>query len=399
MSPERAGRNIRLLMLFNFFEDFIPYSVFTILIFAEIAGSFTAATAAISIVMLMQVLSEVPTGLISDMVGRKRTMIFGGIASSLSVVCYIFAQDAALIFIGAALGGITRAFYSGNNDAMLYDTLVEAGREHDYRDVSGRTSSMFQVAGAASAITGGILAAGLGYRAVLIASLFPQIACIGVALLMTNPKPHLIESRPFGHLRESAALIWRNPRLRFLALGQMTGFAFGEVAFQFRAAFVERLWPLWAIGLMRAMSNVLGAISFFFAGRVIRRVGERRLMLGVPFGTNLIDIVWIVNAGILSPFVMGLNSIFYGVVSISSRTLIQREFSPQHRATMGSVAALGGSFMFAVVSISFGLITDAVGPDAALIFALIGAMGAVFWYRKALNEKPVAAAVARDVTA
>lgn len=398
MSPERAGRNIRLLMLFNFFEDFIPYSVFTILIFAEIAGSFTAATAAISIVMLMQVLSEVPTGLISDMVGRKRTMIFGGIASSLSVVCYIFAQDAALIFIGAALGGITRAFYSGNNDAMLYDTLVEAGREQDYRDVSGRTSSMFQVAGAASAITGGILAAGLGYRAVLIASLFPQIACIGVALLMTNPKPHLIESRPFSHLRESAALIWRNPRLRFLALGQMTGFAFGEVAFQFRAAFVERLWPLWAIGLMRALSNVLGAISFFFAGRVIRRVGERRLMLGVPFFTNLIDIVWVVNAGILSPFVMGLNSIFYGVVSISSRTLIQREFSPQHRATMGSVAALGGSFMFAVVSISFGLITDAIGPDAALIFALIGAMGAVFWYRKALNEKPLAAAVAQDVT-
>lgn len=399
MSPERAARNIRLLMLFNFFEDFVPYSVFTILIFAEIAGSFTAATAAISIVMMMQVLSEVPTGLISDLVGRKCTMIFGGIASSLSVMCYIFAQDATLIFIGAALGGVTRAFYSGNNDAMLYDTLVDAGREDDYRDVSGRTSSMFQVAGAASAITGGILAAGLGYRAVLIASVFPQIACIGVALLMTNPKPHMIDSRPFGHLRESAAQIWRNPRLRFLALGQMTGFAFGEVAFQFRAAFVERLWPLWAIGLMRAMSNVLGAISFFFAGRVIRRVGERRLMLGVPFVTNLIDIVWIVNAGILSPFVMGLNSIFYGVVSISSRTLIQREFSPQHRATMGSVAALGGSFMFAVVSICFGLITDAVGPDAALIFALIGALGAVFWYRKALNEKPHAAAVTQDAAA
>lgn len=385
MTPQLAQRNIRLLMIFNFFEDFIPYGVFAVLIFAEITGSFTAATAAFSVVMLSSVLAEVPTGLISDMVGRKRTMILGAVASSLSVLCYVLAQDAALVFAGAALGGITRAFYSGNNDALLYDTLAEAGRLDDYQDVAGRTSSAFQVAGAASAVLGGILAAAFGYRTVLIASVFPQVACIGVALLFRNPAPHAVERRPFGHLRESAALIWRNPRLRFLTIGQMTGFAFGEVAFQFRAAFVERLWPLWAIGLMRAASHVLGAISFFFAGRVIRRVGERRLMLGVPLFTNLIDIVWIVNAGILSPLVMGLNSIFFGVTSISSRSLVQREFSPQHRATMGSVASLGGSFAFGVVSIAFGLITDAAGPDVALIFALVGALTTVYWYRRALG--------------
>ncbi|MBK8138802.1 MAG: MFS transporter [Chloroflexi bacterium] len=385
MTPELARRNIRLLMLFNFFEDFLPYSVFAILIFAEIGGSFTAGAAAFSVTMLTKVIFEVPTGIVSDLVGRKGTMVLGAAFSAAGMVCYVFAQDAGLLFIGSALGGISTAFYSGNNEAFLYDTLTEAGREDEYRDVSGRTSSMFQAAGAVSAVTGGLMAATLGYRAVLIATVFPQIACVFVALLMTNPRRHVTDQKPFAHLRESAALIWHNPRLLALTVGNVTRFAFGEVGFQMRSAFVERLWPLWAIGLMRAASNVLAAFSFYFAGRIIRRFGERRILIGGIVFTNAIDVVWITFAGVLSPLVMGLNSVFFGAITVSSGSLIQREFSAQHRATMGSVGSLAGSFLFAVVSVGFGAITDRISADAALMFAVIGAMTSAYWYRKALE--------------
>ena len=95
MTPELARRNIRLLMFFNFFEDFLPYSVFAILIFAEIGGSFTAGAAAFSVTMLTTVIFEVPTGIVSDLVGRKGTMVLGAGFSAAGMMCYVFAQDAA----------------------------------------------------------------------------------------------------------------------------------------------------------------------------------------------------------------------------------------------------------------------------------------------------------------
>lgn len=386
MTLQLAQRNIRLLMFFNFFQDFIPTSVFTILIFAEISGSFTAAAAAYSITMLSTVLAEVPTGILSDKVGRKGTMILGACFSTLGMVCYALAQDAGLLFVGSVIGGISTAFYSGNNEAILYDTLSDVGRELDFPDVAGRAGSMFQVAGALSAVTGSILAATLGYRAMLIVTIFPQVICIFVALLMVNPTRHAGDGHnPFAHLRQSAALIWRNPRLRALTLGDASRVAFGEATFHLRAAFFERLWPVWAIGLLRAMSNVLGALSFYFAGRIIRRFGERRIMIGVPLFANLIDIVWVTFAGVLSPFMMSLNSIMYGAIKISSTSLTQREFSPQHRATMGSVSSLMGSIGFAIVSLLFGMVSDMLSPDAAMILGLLGTLTAVFWYYKAFN--------------
>ncbi|MBK9125382.1 MAG: MFS transporter [Chloroflexi bacterium] len=379
-------RGIRLIMAFNFLEDFLPYSVFAVLIFADIAGSFTAAAAAFSVTMLASVVFEVPTGVLSDRVGRKATVVLGALFSTAGIVCYALAQDATLIFIGSVIGGISTAFYSGNNDALLYDLLVDHGKEHQFRDYLGRTSSMFQAAGAVSAVIGGVLVAATDYRTILWVTVIPQALSVIVALMLPVTRPHEKSETPYAHLRESIGLIAANPRLRALTTAQVIRFSFGEAGYQLRAAFVETLWPLWAIGAARAFSNVIAALSFYFAGPLIRFFGERRILLGGVGFANISEIVWVSLSNVLSPALMALNSALFGVITVSSGTLMQREFSPRHRATMGSVASLLGSFGFAVVSVVFGVITDLIGPDRALMLMLAGALTSVFWYRVAFRR-------------
>lgn len=112
-------RNVRLLAWFNFFTDFRPYAPIAILYFAQVSGSYALGMSVFSAVMLAQSLFEVPTGVFSDLIGRKKTIVCGALAGVLSLVCYATGGTYIVLLAGAAFEGLARAFYSGNNDALL----------------------------------------------------------------------------------------------------------------------------------------------------------------------------------------------------------------------------------------------------------------------------------------
>jgi MFS family permease len=79
-SKKHKPKNLRLLTYFNFFLDFRPYTVVAILYFQQITGSFALGMLIPSIVMISSAAFEIPTGVLSDKIGRKKTMMLGSIA-------------------------------------------------------------------------------------------------------------------------------------------------------------------------------------------------------------------------------------------------------------------------------------------------------------------------------
>ena len=65
-------KNIRLLALFNFFTDFHLYTAILIIYFANVTGSYALGMSLFSVAMVSSALFEVPTGVFSDYLGRKR---------------------------------------------------------------------------------------------------------------------------------------------------------------------------------------------------------------------------------------------------------------------------------------------------------------------------------------
>ena len=115
-------RNVRLLAWFNFFSDFRPYGPIAILYFVQVSGSYALGMSVWSVASLAQSLFEVPTGVFSDMIGRKKTMMCGAVASVLSLFMYAIGGSYIALLAGGVFEGLARAFYSGNNDAFLHDT-------------------------------------------------------------------------------------------------------------------------------------------------------------------------------------------------------------------------------------------------------------------------------------
>ncbi|MBE2196544.1 MAG: MFS transporter [Anaerolinea sp.] len=378
-------RNIRLLAWFNFMLDFRLYSPVAILYFSQVTGSFSLGMSIFSMIMFSSALLEVPTGIISDRMGRKRTLVWGAVASTASVAFYAIGGGYAALLIGAGLEGLSRALFSGNNTALLYDTLRQIDSSQQYQDSLGKTSAMFQVALATASLVGGIIAA-VSYPAVMWLSVIPQGIGIMLALRMVEPQVHSPRStNVYQHLRESLKGIIRNPRLRALSAASIIGYAFSESAWEFRPTFFQLIWPPWLIGAARTISNVGAAFSFYLAGRIIRRFGERRLIMSGIALSETSNLLAVVFAGPFSPLLIGATSVYFGVTMVSINGLMQTEFTHAQRATMGSLNALGGSLGFAICSLALGALADRIGVIPALIIVTLLNYLPLWWYRQAFR--------------
>jgi MFS family permease len=68
-------KNIRILTWFNFFTDFKLYAPLAIIYFSHVTGSFALGMGIFSITMIASALFEIPTGVFSDRIGRRKTVI------------------------------------------------------------------------------------------------------------------------------------------------------------------------------------------------------------------------------------------------------------------------------------------------------------------------------------
>jgi MFS family permease len=379
--PSLVRRNLRLLTWFNFLEDFRLYAPVMVIYFETITGSYALAMSVLSLIMLSSALLEVPTGVFSDRVGRRKTMVAGAVASLLSVVMYAIGGTYEVLLVGALFEGLARSLYSGTSDALLHDTLTELDAKEDFALQLGRTSSAFQFALGISALLGGVLA-DIAFALVMWLSVLPKVIQVAVSWRFIEPSIHKEESgNSFAHLRDALRLIVRNPRLRMLTIGRVIVFSVGEALFMFRTVFIETLWALWAVGLARTIANFGAAFSFYFAGALQKRFGERRLLYVGIAGSETVNMIALIIANVVSPLMMGLTSLFFGVNNVSMGAMMQREFSDAQRATMGSLVAFGGSLIYAIIAPALGALADAIGVrDALLITTLFAYTPLIFFH-------------------
>jgi MFS family permease len=383
----KLHKNIKLLSWFNFLLDFRFYSPIAIIYFTKVSGSFALGMSIFSITMLSNAIFEVPTGIYSDIIGRKKTLVWGATMSLLSVIFYALGGSFVVLAIGGIIEGIARAFYSGNNEAFLVDSLAESNQQEEYAQYLGTTSSMFQWALAISALVGGIFAS-ISFPLVMWLSVIPAIIGLLVSLKMVEPKIHKEKTTNiYVHLKESISYFKSNYKLRTLSISDIIGYAQEEAGYQFRSAFVNTLWPIWAVGLAKMLSNIGAALSFHFSGKFIKRHKSLPILLGGKIYSLLSNIIATVFPTVFSPLLLSSNSLFFGTGTVAMSDLLQKEYSAHQRSTMGSLNSLFGSVAFAIVAFGLGLFADLIGPAKALLSLQVLAVVSLFLIWRLFKNK------------
>ena len=364
-------RNIRLLSGFSFCNDFRIYAPIMVVYFAQVTGSLALATLLFSIAKIAWSAFEIPTGVFSDFLGRKLTIVLGQAASVGSIALYAFGHDFAMLAAGAVMEGLAFSLFSGNNDAFLYDTLKSERIEAQFAEWQGRVSAMFQLALAVSAAVAAVGLGWLSLRWMFVLTLGPAAAGLVFAALLDEPRRHsdAIPTNVFAHLREAVAAFGRDARLRQLSLASMLAFALGEAKHMFHPVFFALFWPAWALGVAGVAVHALASFGFRIGGWAVRRFGELRVLLGGSGASIAIGVGAVLVPTVASPGIVALSSIFFGPANVAQSSLMQRAFTDAQRATMASLISLGGNLLFAVAVFAIGAAADRIGAR----FALLGA--------------------------
>lgn len=360
-------RNIKLLSIFNFLIGFSLYSAVLVIYFAKVTGSYALAMSIFSITFISSAIFEIPTGIFSDMIGRRKTVILGALSLLIATIFYALGQFYLILVVGAVFEGIARSLFSGNNNALLYDSLAQDKKENEYHHYLGKVSSTEQLALAIGAMLGGFIAS-ISLNLVMWISVIPNIFLVITSLGLVETRKYLSESgNIYLHLKKALSLFRKNYRLKLLTVTSATGFALGESGFQFGPIFINSLWPLWAVGVARALSFIGGSVSLYFAGPVIQKLKALNTLIIDSMVSRLLNLLALIFPTIASPVIMSATSLTYGSSKVAENTLLQKEFTSEQRATLGSINSLAGSILFGIVSFSLGLVADQIGPLNALI--------------------------------
>lgn len=135
---------------------------------------------------LVSLCCEIPSGMLADLLGRKKALAAGQIMSGLSAIAMIFSQNLAGVCLNMALCALGYNLASGTREAMTYDSLVLCGAEGEYLKVSSRQNTLYRLTTAVAMLCAGGTVL-LGYRAAYLIDVGFSLAAVSIALSLWEP--------------------------------------------------------------------------------------------------------------------------------------------------------------------------------------------------------------------
>jgi MFS family permease len=292
----------------------------------------------------------------------------GAIASTLAIFVYALSDSIAILLIGAIIGGFSEALFSGNNNSLLYDSLKDENKEDLFQEWLGKVSSFSMLGLGISSLLGSILA-NWSFRYMMWASVVPVFMSIIVALMIKEPRRETSESSNiFAHLKQALKIFKDNRKLRLVSIIKIWYFSLDESSYKFNSAFVQMVWPIWAIGMRNVVSKVIGSLSFATSDTFIRKLGgAERVLYFRTIWDHVSRFLALLIPNVWSPIIMTTNTFWWATGQTAEDSLLQKEFTSKQRSTMASFVNLGQSILFAVFAYLVGLLGDWYGPIQALL--------------------------------
>jgi len=333
---------------------------------------------------------ELPTGGLSDVLGRRPVLLAATGFSLLATTGVALADSFAVYAAAFAVEGIYRALDSGPLDAWYVDAAQAADPDADIETGLARRGTVLSVAIAAGAVAAGGVAL-LPTPAVLPALALPILVSLGLrgvdgVLLWTvlredrAPRSRVQTVLVDGGrtVREAVGLLRVSTALLALAGAEVLWGA-GMVSVEVFTA--PRLVDLLGdTGQGVLVFAVASAVSWALSGAgsaaapwVARRTGS---WVAAAVLTRAVQAVAVLGAGVVAGpagLLAGYLGFYlvHGAANVAHAGLLNRNVGPAHRATMLSVNSLASRLGAVVAGPLLGLLADSAGLPAVFVVAAV----------------------------
>ena len=371
--------NISKLYAFSFLKmTLFPMAIITLFWKDQIGLSLTQILLLQGIFSVATLIMEYPSGYISDHLGYRFSLLF---ASALGVSgwgFYTVADSFAGVLLAEILLGISFAFISGADSALLFETLRQDGRETEYARFDGRMNGFAQAGEAAGALFAGLL-----YAAAPLLPFFIQVGVWGLALALCRTikePPREPRAAPASHIKAALrtcrlALVDHREMRYTILLATFLGLASYFPVWLIQPHMQQSGVPLAWFGPVWAGANLTVALFSLLSHRFHYRLGEKGmavLFLGLIvtgyLGLGLTGGVW-------SFLFYYLLTAMRGLQGPMLRTRLQNVSSRENRASILSLKSLIFRLLFVASGPLVGHLADTSGLQST--FLLLAAVFAV----------------------
>ena len=391
-----AARNVQLYPWFKFFQNLLFWQSTWFLFFQ----SELSAAQAILIYVFFEIsttIFEVPSGYLSDLVGRRFTLILSGLAGLTSALMQWFGGDFWVFAIAQIALGAHMAFASGTDSALLFESLAEDNRADEIEAQELRAWRFTMAAFAISAVTGGAMAL-IDLRLPFAATASALVILILITFRLTEPHHAKRMAQAASRLTVLRQAL-THPTLIWLFALWVLMMGFGHIPFVFGQPYIFASLETFGFsanapvisGAVTAAMMLLSILTSWIAPGLRQRIGLGGILL-LAFGLQVSLVAGLAVTG--SAFAIALLLLRMVPESFSRPFIlarIQPLLSDDVRATFISLRSLAGRLLFAlslyIASVNANQVGEMQLSEIQSVLAVYAAIGvAAFFALLALRK-------------
>lgn len=301
---------------------------------------------------------EIPSGYLSDVIGRKRTLVLSSALFPAGLAVYAFSKSFWGFVAAEWILGLAISLRSGTDSALIYDTLLQMEQESEYKRSEGAAEFFHRVGGALSSVLGGLFA--------LVTLQLPFYVNIGTACMLLPLSISLIEpkrerspaEKPASEMIRIIKFCMTHAQIRTWMLFYALILSSGIVGVWSYYLYYEKVGL--SVGVFGLLFAVFGLCSAF-GSKQAHSVGEwlgKRWSVYVFLLISLIFIALGLFSSIFLIPIIFLNAFIWGTSRPLFADYVNRLVGSDIRATVLSVSSMAGGVAFIVLSPVFGKLVD-----------------------------------------
>ena len=335
-----------------------------------------------SVFHIVSLLCEVPSGMAADLLGRRKTLLSGGVLTVTCNLLMAFAPNLFTICLAMGLNALAMTMFSGTFTALVYDSLKTEGREDEYIQVSANSSQISMLANAIGSLAS-LLKRFLGFAGFyLLSAAFEGVSTAALALMeepivtesQASREKHPLHALPeqFRQLVQDSLHVLRTcpMAVKLIASSALISVPSYLTKMFLQQRLVELGWPTELLFLPLLLGG-LACVAGTEIGRRVRCRSMRRLYTACALlcgvGTLLVGTApaW---GGILGMMlVQGVLEVYL----LHESQKLNDAIPSDQRATLISVDGMAYSLLMIPASPLVGAVGDAFGQAGAGL-ALLG---------------------------
>ncbi|MGY5831288.1 MFS transporter [Vibrio vulnificus] len=314
-------------------------------------------------------LLEIPSGAIADRYGRKSSLVISLIFSVIYGLGFLYFEDFIPFVVLFFLHGMTFAFKSGADQAMLYDFLSYYKKENLYIKINGRAKAIGAISMSLSLLLGGWIQDSISWDAVYITFVLTKILAIVAVLQLNEILPVEVANKnledntekEFNNDYEQKGFLYLFKKKYTPLFVLFVGFALFDAVLTPYYIYGQQILnttgvSIAMVGLVYSLIEGVNALLYIVADKYSQKIKFKNLLI-LTYGTVSLGIYLtsITSSPLLIALIFIVTLCIPAFYDLTYYDYINKFFPSEIRATCISIESFINSSFIAMSYIAFGL--------------------------------------------